>query len=167
MSDALTRPFRLALLASLLLNAALAGVLGALWLRSAGDTGDVASSERSEDARTPSPGRLGRELAPEQRALMRETFARHRAPMREHAEAARAARRAVAAVLRSEPYDRDALAAAFAELRARDGEAAAVTHAMLLDLADRLDAEGRERLAARIERAGRHHRGGRGATPKK
>lgn len=166
MSDALARPVRRLLLASLLLNAALVGVLGALWLRSAGESVDAAASERSGEARAPSPGRLGRELTPEQRALMRETFARHRAPMRDRAAEARAARRVVAAVLRQEPYDRDALAAAFAELRTRDAEAAAVTHAMLLDLADRLDAEGRARLAARIERAGHRHRGERGGMPK-
>lgn len=154
MSEAMPRPFRIALLASLLLNAALAGALAAHWLR---DGAAPAVDEPAERVRAPSPDRLGRELAPGQRALMREVFERHRGGMRERIEATRVSRRDVADALRAEPFDRAALAAAFAGLRDHETEAAAASHAMLLDLADRLDASGRERLAARIERAG-HHR---------
>lgn len=157
MSDALTRPLRFALLLSLALNAALAGVLGGLWLR-ADDRVDAAAA-RDDEARAPSPGRLGRDLAPEQRRLMREIFDEHRAAMRERIAATRAARHAVAQALRADPFDREALAAAFAALRGRDAEAAEESHAMLLDLAGRLDADGRARLAARIERGDRHREG--------
>lgn len=73
-------------------------------------------------------------------------------------ELGRAHRRAVEA-LRREPFDRAALEAAFAALEQARLDHARRSHELLLELAARLDRQGREQLARRLEQERALHPG--------
>lgn len=90
------------------------------------------------------------------------------AAMRSHREAIRArigtlfdARRAVRAAIVAEPFDRDALDAAFARLREAETATAEEAQAMLGDVLSQSDVAERKRLADLMPRRGGHRREGR------
>lgn len=144
----LTRPARIALLSSLLLNVALLAML-AVW-----GLGRHAAPE------TPTPRTAASDA---ERERFREAMAPYREGIRANYDAVREARAAVARTLRSEPLDVQALDAAFAELRAAEARASTASHEALSATAAQFDAKARERMAERIEQRGndRRRRGGR------
>lgn len=130
---------RWAMLSSLALNLMLASALIAFAVRADRHR----SSPRDEDAtfqRGPWQGVLRGELRDQRRHWQPEIAK------------ARQARLAVAGALRAEPFDPVALDAALSALREADGRVQLRTQASLSELATRLDADQRARLARRIER---------------
>jgi uncharacterized membrane protein len=94
--------------------------------------------------------RLG--LGEEAQAVLKE----QRAAMRERRKGLRAARESVARAMTAEPFDPAALEAAFDAQRQAHSAAQAAAHATMVELASKLDADGR----ARLLREGRERRGG-------
>ncbi|MGY6518465.1 MAG: periplasmic heavy metal sensor [Lysobacteraceae bacterium] len=133
----------LLLLASVLLNLSLL-VAGGLWWW----------GQRPSQAPTAPTS----QAAQEDRERFRAQLAGDRERFRAHRRAVAGARATAADALRAEPFDPAALETAFAALRQAEGRAAVDTHEALLAFAGSLDAQGRERMAQRIERG----RGGRG-----
>lgn len=144
----LTRPARIVLLSSLLLNVALLAML-AVW-----GLGRHAAPD------SPPPRSTASEA---ERERFREAMAPYRDGIRAGYGDVREARAAVAEALRSEPFDVQALDTAFAGLRAAEAQASTASHEALSAAAAQLDAQARERMAERIERRGneRRRRGGR------
>lgn len=153
----LSRRARWLLLISLLLNAVLiGGLIGhRLAARKAAPERPTAAAEAAPPR---SVGRLARMLPAEQRPLVRAIFENHRPHIHAQADAIRDARRRLAALLRADPLDRPALDAALADLREAEQTAAQSTHAMMLDLFERLPPEQRQRLAERLEPRERRER---------
>lgn len=139
-----SRPARIALLSSLLLNVALLAML-AVW-----GLGHHAGPD-------PSPPRT--EVSEAERERFREAMAPYRDDIRANYRAVREARATVAATLRREPLDVEALDAAFGGLREAEERASAASHQALAAVAAQLDARVRERMAERIEQRGRDRRG--------
>jgi uncharacterized membrane protein len=144
----LPRPAKIALLASLLLNAALIAVL-AVWML----------GTRPGDAPEPSE----RTVSEPQREQFRAAMAPHREQLREHYAQVRAARAEVGEALRAEPFDPARLADAFSALREAEARASEASHRALTTVATELDVDARARMAERIEsrRGGHRSRGGR------
>lgn len=144
----LSRPAKITLLASLLLNAALIALLG-VWMLGA----------RPDDT-TGTPGDSASEAGREQ---FRTAMAPHREQLREHYGQVRAARAEVGEALRAEPFDPPRLTEAFSALRDAEATASQASHAALTAVATELDASGRERMAERVEsrRGGYRSRAGR------
>ena len=155
------RLLKVALLASLLVNALLAGSVYALWQRGAAAPVAV-DSEAPRGRAALGPEQASRHLHDEERAKLREMFRTHRPQMGERFRATRAARGEVIEALRARPFDPARLDTALADLRTREGEAAAATHAMMGELARELDDAGRARMADGMERRRRGERGERG-----
>lgn len=133
----------LLLLGSVLLNLSLL-VAGGLWWW----------GQRAADAPAPTTTAASHD----DRERFRAQLAGDRERFRAHRRAVTGARAAAADALRAEPFDPAALETAFAALRQAEGRAAVDTHEALVAFAGSLDAQGRERMAQRIERG----RGGRG-----
>jgi uncharacterized membrane protein len=144
---------RALLLGSLALNLAL---LLALALPHFGIVLGGGGHPRGEGMRIPGPMVLRGALSDERRQVLEPVLSQHRAPVRSAVREARAARRAVDAALRAEPFDRGAFERALAELRERDAVTAAAVHVMLSAAVVELD--GAERIAV-AERMWRRHRG--------
>lgn len=158
MSTSPPRLLQVALLASLLVNALLAGSVYALWQRGAAAPVAV-DSEAPRGRAALGPEQASRHLHDEERARLREVFRTHRPQMAERVRATRAARGEVIEAIRARPFEPARLDGALAELRAREGEAAAATHAMMGELARELDDAGRARMAEGMERRRRGERG--------
>jgi Spy/CpxP family protein refolding chaperone len=95
----------------------------------------------------PNPREL-RAILPEQdRAVLDSTMEAHRTQFHERFEAIGAARDAVTAAIKTEPFDPAKLEAAFADLSARWRAVSAEAQAMLTDLVTHLSPEGRAKLA--------------------
>lgn len=140
----MSKGLRLLLLASLGLNVALAAAFAThLWREARAEL--TASEAESLEPSSP-PASLA-----ERRKAVRET----------HAELRRAQAR-VAAALRRDPFDREALLAAFAELERARSEHARRSHELLIELAASLDHDGRERLAKRLRSERPHPPPGKG-----
>lgn len=144
----LSRPARITLLASLLVNAALIALLGVWLLAARPDTVPGPQADTTSEA---------------EREQFRTAMAPHREGLREHYAQVRAARAEVGEALRAEPFDASRLAEAFSALREAEATASGASHAALTAVATELDASGRERMAERIEnrRGGHRSRAGR------
>jgi uncharacterized membrane protein len=141
----------LLLIGSLALNLLLAAAFAThLWREHRPSDSDDATTPESLTARTTADS-----LA-DKRQAVRSSFA----------ELRRAQARAAAA-LRREPFDRAELEAAFAALERARADHARRSHELLLELALRLDREGRHHLARRLEQERAIHPGrGRGSRGK-
>ncbi|GMU42887.1 MAG: periplasmic heavy metal sensor [Xanthomonadales bacterium] len=158
--NVLPRPYRYLLLLSLALNLGLGAAFATMhWQHRHG--GHPEAGERRW-ARVPMPRHLLRVLEDPDRAILREVFERHREDLRAHYQPLGAARRELAEALRAEPFDPSAMERAFAGMRGAEGETANAMHAFMLELATRISADGRQRIARQLERHGHEHehRGG-------
>ncbi|HYE00803.1 MAG TPA: periplasmic heavy metal sensor [Alphaproteobacteria bacterium] len=137
----MTRRLRLLLIASLALNLALGGLLagGAIRQWAWGGHGGEA----------PMRG-LMRVLPAESHEAARAALAAGRPEMEARLAALRDARRELVAALAREPYDRAAVEAAFAALRARTAEVQAQAHGTVAGLAAGLGPEQRRRLGQAV-----------------
>lgn len=135
---------RWTLLLSLLLNVALLAVLATWWAGQRDSAGPVATTATPADTA--------------HRERFRAAMAPHRERIREHAAEVDRARSEVAGVLQAEPLDAAALETAFTRLREAEAAAARASHVALAETAQALDADGRARMAQRIEQGPRHRR---------
>ena len=140
----------LALLLSLAVNLFVGGILVGRWFR------DQPTASLSTEASLPQRGqrpllamfqRITRKLEPEERRLFHDAVLSYRAELRSAFRGVRQARRTLRRTLRAEPYDRQALEAALAELRARKDIFEKTLHSAALDGIERLSPAGRRRLA--------------------
>lgn len=142
------------LVASLALNI---GVLSGIAWHHFGDGDDSHRGHMRMMARgtmMPSPRLLHRVLPEERRAVVDAVMARHREPIRATVGRVFEARARVHALVTAETLDRPALDRAFADLRARDAEAATAVQAMLTELVGELTPEERRALGEAVHR---HH----------
>lgn len=95
----------------------------------------------------PSPRHLRQVLDQDRRAEVEAIMDRHRPGVRATFRPLREARERAHAALHAEPFDREALDRAFAELRARDAESAMAVQAMMADVAAALTPAERARMA--------------------
>lgn len=154
----LSRPLRLLLLLSLALNLALGSTLLVQHLRS--DTPGTASEERRW-SRMPSPRHLARVLDEGDRQILLALAEQHRQPLSRSYRPLGQARRSLAQALRAEPFDPDALQAAFEQTREHQAATGAAMNAFMLDLTRQISPEGRHKIAEQLERrSGRRSREG-------
>ena len=104
----------------------------------------------------PNPHLLRRVLPEERRAVADAVLANHRPQIHATVGAVFEARARVHALVTAETIDRPALDRAFADLRARDAEAARAVQAMLTELVTQLTPEERRALGEAVHR--RHPR---------
>lgn len=155
--SALSTPFRIALLLSVSLNLLLAAALaGLVWRQPPTASAEAPGPQRS----LPDPRGLERALPPERRGIVREALQGQRRELMASARALRDARSQVQAVLQAPEFDASELAAALAEVRAREQATAEIAHAGLLRLAERLEPHERALLADGIQQHSRHPRRG-------
>lgn len=144
--SALPTPLRWILLGSMCLNLLLGVALaGLLWRQPA-----PAPTEEVSARSLPDPRRIERALPPERRAAVREALRGDRAELMASVRAMRAAQAEVQRSLAAEDFDTDALAAALAEVRAREQATAERVHAGLLRMAGQLSADERARVAEHL-----------------
>lgn len=151
----LPRIFRILLLVSLALNIGLGAALISLHLH-ARDANGAAEGKRW--ARIPDPRALARVLGEPDRVVLREVIGNHHQQLREHFRPLGRARRELSTVLRQEPFDMAALEQAFAKVRVSETETAEAMHRFMLELAPKLSPEGRQRIAALLEKRHQHRR---------
>ena len=106
----------------------------------------------------PSPRVLRQVLPEERRVVVDALLEEHRQAIRGSVREVFAARAAVHALMTAETIDRPALERAFADLRARDVEAATAVQAMLTELAVELTPEERRAVTAAMHRGPRMRR---------
>ncbi|MBI4081080.1 MAG: periplasmic heavy metal sensor [Candidatus Lambdaproteobacteria bacterium] len=135
-----SNPWALALLASLVLNLFLAGLLAGRILSSA-DRMDAMFRHYTMRWAT-------RVLGDEGRPLMDQVWSRHNSRLEPRLQELRASRKGVADVLATEPFDAQALARAFDRLSAATQAAQQALHPALVELAGLLTPAQRKRLAA-------------------
>ncbi|MFC4728326.1 periplasmic heavy metal sensor [Coralloluteibacterium thermophilus] len=145
---ALPRPWRIALVVSLLVNVLLAAALATFALRS---PEEPPRTRGGGLAGMPHPRALAEAFGEERRVLLHEIWDTHRETMRPRWRAMHAARQDISNALRAQPFVRADLDAAFARLRAADAEMAETAQAALGDFAERLDDAERARLADMLE----------------
>jgi uncharacterized membrane protein len=152
--SALPRTYRYLLLLSLALNLGLGAALFTVqWHHQQ-------SRQEGADrrwARIPSPRMLAGALDEADRRILLEVIETHRGKLGEHFRPLGGARRELAEALRAEPFDPAAMQAAFERMRDSESGTAAAMHAFMLELATRVSADGRKRIADQLER-GRHGR---------
>ena len=152
------RPLRYLLLASLALNLALGASL--TWL--AFKPGHAPHQTHAREPRPMfHPEALRRALPAERRPMIDAVLASHRQAMHARIDRMRQAREAVREAIRAEPFERERLDAAFAQLRESETLTAEQAHRLLADLAAQATPQERERLA---RLAGGRPRGERRAT---
>ena len=164
MSAPVARIVRVALLSSLALNLILGG-----WLMSRAAWGPR-NLPHAQHATLPHLAdlRAFRRALPEARqAAVDRSVDRHRPAMRERVGGLFAARRAVRAAMRAEPFDRAALDAAFAQLRQAESEAAESAQTLMGDVFEAATPVERAALADLVPRHARnreraHHQHPRG-----
>src|SRR5690606_27736059 len=105
----------------------------------------------------PNPRVLRQVLPEERRVVVDALLAEHREQIRGNVREVFQARNEVHELLTAETVDAEALDAAFANLRARDAEAATAVQAMLTELATELTPEERRALAESIHRRPRRN----------
>ena len=144
------RVVAIVLFASLALNLFLGGVMvgGVLAPRQ-----DAAAGPGGFGGLIANMRQVAAELPPDQQAALHEAMGRHRSEIRQDLVALRDARQATLAALAAEPFDRQAVEAAFAELLRRSQAAQAAIQDAILDAAERLPADARQELVD----AGRRH----------
>lgn len=140
----MTRPIRYILLASLALNLALG--VGLAWL--AARPGHPPAEARAREPRPMfHPDALRRALPEGRRELIDGVLASHREAMHARIGRMAQAREGVREAMAAEPFERERLDAAFAQLRDAESRTAQEAHALLADLATRATPEERERLS--------------------
>jgi|CXWL01.1.fsa_nt_gi uncharacterized membrane protein len=154
--NTLPRSVRLILLLSLALNLGLGAALLSMHLHVRDAQGAV---DDRRWARIPDPRALAHILDANDRKVLDEVIASHRDELRAHFRPLGEARREMAGVLRSEPFDPAALDQAFALVREREAETANAMHQFMLDLAPKLSPAGRQRVATLLERRHGHGHG--------
>ena len=138
----------LPLLVSLLLNALLIGVFIAHWFHEP-------DARRSSDYLAPglpSIHGLARELDDDARSNLRHRFGMHRDDIRGAMRGAHESRRGVVDAMRAEPFDADALSAAFAAQRQSDMAMAAAIQSVLVQFAKDSNEADREALLRAMSR---------------
>jgi uncharacterized membrane protein len=159
--SALPRTYRYLLLLSLALNLGLgAALFTAQWHHQQ-------SRQEGADrrwARIPNPRMLAGALDDADRKILLEVVESHRSKLGEHFRPLGGARRELAEALRAEPFDPAAMQRAFERMRDSESGTAAAMHAFMLDLATRVSADGRKRIADQLERGRHGHRHERGET---
>ena len=143
------------LLASLLINALLIGILATHWFHARNERhGDYSLSPG-----LPSIHGLSRELDDTARDDLRQRFGTRRDAIRGVMRNAHESRRGVVAAMRAEPFDADALASAFAAQRQSDMAVAAAIQSVLVEFAKARNTDDRQAL---LRAMSRDHRAGRG-----
>ena len=104
--------------------------------------------------------RMADVLPPETRGEIRQHFEAHRPEIIRGLMAMRAARNDVRDVLQQDPYDPEALRAAFDALRDRTADVQSVVHDTLVEVAGRLDPEDRLAIVRMPDRRGGPERQG-------
>jgi len=146
------RPQRRLLIASILLNVFLIGAIGAgVMARHGPHLFDGGRERPPRPFEMPGPRKIRAALPEESRPIADALFAAHRDEMAARIGALVEARRAVAAAIRAEPFDRTALDAALGALRSLESEMAGTVQGIIADLATELDADSRNRLAKLLE----------------
>ena len=97
-------------------------------------------------------GRLDQHLRPDSRAVLRDAVASRRDTLDREFDGLRDAREKIAEALEKEPFDRAALAAAFAEVEKHHDAVRATVQESFIDAASRLPVEERMKLARGGER---------------
>ena len=153
--SALPRTYRYLLLLSLALNLGLGAAFVAMhWHQPSGPS----SSMERRWARIPNPRMLAGTLEEADRKILLEVVETHRGKLGEHFRPLGGARRELADALRAEPFDPSAMQAAFERMRDSESGTAQAMHAFMLDLATRVSADGRKRIADQLERGRHGHR---------
>ena len=106
---------------------------------------------------------LVRSLPPAARTLAEDEFADRRTAIRRQVVELRREHRTIYRVLAAEHFDRAALENTLADMRAKVSNLQLSIHQALIDVADQLDAEGRQQMAETLRDLGR--RGGQGRGP--
>lgn len=152
------------LVASLALNVGILAGLG--WAHFSDDGPHQRHMRMARGTMMPSPRLLRGVLPAERRAVADAVMAAHRAPIQEAVGRVFEARARVHALVTAETLDRPALDRAFADLRARDAEAAIAVQAMLTELVSELTPEERRALGEAVHRHHpRMHHGERAGRP--
>ncbi len=149
--NALPKRYRWLLLLSLALNI---GVVTALVAHHLHGHERHGSAERRW-SRIPDSRQLARALEDADRRILRELLDSHREQIGGQYRPLGHARRDVAQALRAEPFDPDALNRAFARMRGSEDAMGEAMQAFMLDLATRISADGRQRIADRMQRGRR------------
>lgn len=144
------QPRRL-LVASILLNVFLIGVIAAGATARHGPFFHGGHDRPLRPFEMPSPRKIRAALPDSARPVAEAMFAAHRDEVRLKIRAMIEARRAVAAAIGAEPFDRTALDAALATLRSREADLASTVQTIIADLAEGVDAQSRSRIAALLE----------------
>jgi uncharacterized membrane protein len=148
MSASVTGWPRLVLIASLALNLFAAGALATALATDRGWLPGLRSHARpGRLIGLPNPRQLRAALPESGQRALDDALRAHGAEIRRRIHDLAAARLEVAAAIRAEPFERAGLDAALARLREREAAVAVATQAMMAELVERLDAEGRARVA--------------------
>jgi Spy/CpxP family protein refolding chaperone len=154
MSGKLGNPLRILLIVSLAINLFVGGAVAAAAIVGSGWFGQVFGFGHHPVRITgmPSPRQLRAMLDESDQAILEEMLETRRAAFRENLEAMFAAREAAAQAVAAEPFDRDRVEAAFADLRAREAAVALAAQGAVLDLVAQLGPEGRAKVAELMKR---------------
>jgi uncharacterized membrane protein len=153
--NAMPKRYRWLLLLSLALNLGLGSALVAHhW---PGDERHGSGERRW--SRLPDSRQLARVLGDADQRILRELLDSHRESIGGQFRPLGDARRDVAQALRAVPFDPETLSLALTRMRDSEGAMGKAMHAFMLDLATQVSADGRQRIAERMER-GRRGRGG-------
>ena len=143
-----TKWLALAFLVSLSANLLLGGLIAGWYLHDPGPRHPNASLDRPIERPVQALlGRMTARLEPDERQVFRVAFQEHRADLRAAREEVKIARQKLRRILNADRFDREALDAAFADLRARTNAFQAVLQGAIADAAESLSPEARRRLA--------------------
>jgi uncharacterized membrane protein len=159
--NAMPKRYRWLLLLSLALNLGLASALVAHHWHGYERHG---SGERRW-SRLPDSRQLARVLGDADQRILREVLDSHREQIGGQFRPLGDARRDVAQALRAEPFDPQNLSLAFTRMRGSEGAMGEAMHDFMLDLATQVSADGRQRIAERMERGRRGRGAERGKAP--
>jgi uncharacterized membrane protein len=161
MIGSLSRRMRILLIASLALNLFGVGAIATAAVMDRGGHGGLFGHCRPPRFMgMPSPRELREVLRDSDRVKLAELLQANRAAFRERLTDLFAARQRVADAVRSEPFDRAKLEAAFAALRESEAAMAAGAQGWLVEFVAGIDADGRAGVAELLTRRhGRHDKG--------
>jgi uncharacterized membrane protein len=143
-----TKWLALALLVSLSVNLLLGGLIAGWHLRDPGPRHPNASLERPIERPVQALlERMTARLEPDERRVFHATLQAHRADLQAAREEVKIARQKLRRILNADLFDREAMDAAFADVRARTNAFQAVLQGAIADAAESLSPEARRRLA--------------------
>lgn len=137
---------RIALVVSLALNLAVAGVVAGAMIRGG-------PMHRGEMGRDPGFGPFTEALSPEDRTALRRAFLQNAPEFRDGRRALRADFAQILAGLRAEPFDRDAMAALLARQQERMATRLQLGQRLILDRVAEMTPEARAAFADRLEQS--------------